>query len=254
LDAPSPRTAFSWAEPSLPPLSANATLRWSIVEPIIDRLEPDRILEIGCGQGGFGARLASRAEYIGVETDLDSCRVAQARIGPVGGRVLHGSVEALEDDRAFDLVCAFEVLEHIERDVEALEEWSRLVRPGGAVLVSVPAWPDRFGAGDSLVGHYRRYTPAQLGDAFSRAGLREVESTMYGWPLLYLTEPLRNVIARRFLDHRPSSMQERTARSGRSLQKGGPLGRAMMAAATPFAYAQRLRPSCGLGIVALGRT
>jgi SAM-dependent methyltransferase len=253
LDPRDTRGAFSWAVTSLPPLAANATLRWSVVEPVLDRLQPSRVLEIGCGQGGFGARLASRAEYVGLEMDADSCRVAQARIDPTGGRVLHGSLDALDDPRPFDLVCAFEVLEHVERDVAALEQWSQFLSANGSVLVSVPAWPDRFDAWDSMVGHYRRYTPEQLVQAFSQAGLRDVECWLYGWPLGYVTEPVRNAIARRSLDRRAGSMEERTAKSGRSFQSSGLPGRAIMAAATPFVYVQRWRPNSGVGIVAVGR-
>jgi SAM-dependent methyltransferase len=238
---------------SVPPLAANATLRWSVVKPVLERLQPRRILEIGCGQGGFGARMASHSEYVGVEMDYESFRVAEARVSRAGGRVMLGSLDVLGDPRPFDLVCAFEVLEHIEFDVDAVAEWSRYLGPEGAVLVSVPAWPNRFGAWDSLVGHYRRYTPDELRQTLSQAGLRDIEHTMYGWPLGYLTEPVRNAIARRSRHRGTDSMEDRTATSGRSLQIDGILGRAVMTAASPFSYAQRLRPASGTGIVGLGR-
>jgi SAM-dependent methyltransferase len=237
---------------SAPPLGASATLRWSIVESVLERLKPGRVLEIGCGQGGFGARLASRSEYIGVEMDPESFGVARNRIEAVGGRVLRGDLEALDDPRPFDLVCAFEVLEHIEEDAEAVNQWSRLLSPAGSILVSVPAWPHRFGAGDTLVGHYRRYTPDQLDEILLGAGLRDVEHTMYGWPLGYVTEPVRNAISRRALAGNHGSMEERTARSGRTFQSHGAVGRAMMMAASPFVYAQRLRPRSGVGIIGVG--
>ena len=237
---------------SAPPLAANATLRWSVVEPILDRLKPRRVLEIGCGQGAFGARIAAGAEYVGLERDSQSFDVARSRIVPAGGRVLFGDLDALDDPCPFDLVCAFEVLEHIERDIDAIREWTRFAAPDGAILVSVPAWPDRFGAWDTLVGHYRRYTPYQLDETLLGAGLRDVEHTMYGWPLGYVTEPVRNVIARRSLARDPGSMEERTGRSGRSLQGSGVVGRVVMTAASPFVYAQRLRPARGVGIVGLG--
>ncbi len=236
-----------------PPLTANATLRWSIVRALLDRIRPRRVLEIGCGQGAYGARIAARAEYVGVEQDTESWRVAADRVEPVGGRVLNGTVDMLDDTEPYDLVCAFEVLEHIEDDVGALEGWRSRLAPGGAVLVSVPAWPDRFGAWDAAVGHYRRYTPAQLGDTMARAGYRDPELALYGWPLGYVTEPVRNAIARRALTQGSTSMEARTASSGRSLQSRGVLGRAMMAGATPFVLVQKLRPTAGIGLIGLGR-
>jgi len=47
--------------------------------------------------------------------------------------------------RIYDMVCAFEVLEHLKRDEAALRDWITLVRPGGHLVLSVPAGPERFG-------------------------------------------------------------------------------------------------------------
>jgi SAM-dependent methyltransferase len=237
---------------SAPPLTANATLRWSIVRTLLDRLRPSRVLEIGCGQGAFGARIAARAEYVGVEQDTESWRVARDRVEPMGGRVLNGTIDMLDDFEPYDLVCAFEVLEHIEDDVGALERWRSRLGPGGAVLVSVPAWPDRFGPWDAAVGHYRRYTPVQLQETISGAGYLAPETALYGWPLGYVTEPVRNAVARRTRQG-PTSMEARTASSGRSLQSRGVWGRAIMAGATPFTLIQKLRPTAGVGLIGLGR-
>jgi SAM-dependent methyltransferase len=239
---------------SAPPLTANATMRWSIVRAMLDRIRPARVLEIGCGQGAYGARIAARAEYVGVELDTESWMVARERVEPIGGRVLNGTVDLLDDSERYDLVCAFEVLEHIEDDLGALQAWRSRLAPGGAVIVSVPAWPDRFGPWDAAVGHYRRYTPVQLGDTLSRAGYLDAELALYGWPLGYVTEPVRNALARRRLVQTPDSMEARTAGSGRSLQSSGLLGRAVMAGATPFVLVQKLRPAAGVGLIGLGRT
>jgi SAM-dependent methyltransferase len=184
--------------------------------------------------------------------DYESYRVARTRIEPLGGQVVNGDHGALGVTEPFDLVCAFEVLEHIEDDVAAVSEWRQLLTPTGSILLSVPAWPDRFGAWDTLVGHYRRYTPEQLDFTLARAGLRDVEHAMYGWPLGYVTEPVRNVIARRMLERQRGSMEERTARSGRSLQGDGALARAVMTAMAPVAILQRMCPTGGDGIVGLG--
>jgi SAM-dependent methyltransferase len=196
--------------------------------------------------------MASCAEYVGVEMDYRSYRVARTRIEPLGGRVVNGDYGALGVTEPFDLVCAFEVLEHIEYDVAAVCEWRQLLTPTGSILLSVPAWPRRFGAWDTLVGHYRRYTPEQLDLTLARAGLRDIQHTMYGWPLGYVTEPVRNVIAKRVLERQSGSMEDRTARSGRYFQSDGLLARAVMTAMAPIALLQRLNPTDGDGIVGLG--
>lgn len=74
-------------------------------------------------------------------------------------------------ERAFDAALALDVIEHLDDDAGALAAASRLVKPGGLLLVTVPAGPSLWGQQDVVTGHKRRYTKASLGDAFLRAGL-----------------------------------------------------------------------------------
>ena len=73
-----------------------------------------------------------------------------------------GSDELVETDAAFDGVVAGEVLEHIEAEGRAPSVGARVLRPGGALVVSVPAHPAWFGASDRWAGHVRRYTVPRL--------------------------------------------------------------------------------------------
>src|SRR2546427_2124327 len=128
-----------------PPLSVHAWLRYRAIERLLDERKPRTVLEIGVGQGSVGVRLAIRYDYKGVELDDTSILTARARFehhGLDSSRVLHGGLEQVEGQR-FDLVCAFEVLEHLEDERAALADWRGLVAPGGALLVSVPAGPSR---------------------------------------------------------------------------------------------------------------
>jgi SAM-dependent methyltransferase len=235
------------------PLSPMATLRWSAARAVLDEVAPHQVLEIGCGQGGFGARLARRAEYVGVESDLGSFEVARRRIEPLGGRVVHGTAEQLEVSGPFDLVCAFEVVEHLDDDVSAMSAWASWVAPGGTLLISVPAWPERYGPMDELVGHYRRYTPEHLDESLMAAGYTQVRHFLYGWPLGFALEAVRNRIAAARGDRRSPTMSERTAASGRMLQPGAVAGVAVAAAVAPFAAAQRFRKASGTGLIGVGR-
>jgi SAM-dependent methyltransferase len=250
------------------PLAPNAAMRWSVVRRVVSQLTPRTILEIGCGQGAFGVRLARGARYLAVEPDPTSYAVARTRIHAAGGEVRNTSSDGIGHAETFDLVCAFEVLEHLEDDVAALTSWRELVAPGGHVLVSMPAWPDRFNHWDTMVGHYRRYAPDDCRTLFAAAGFADISVVVYGWPLGYATENVRNRIAA----HRgtadeggaaeeggaadggaTSSMQERTARSGRILQPKAVAGLAIQAATAPFSALQRLRPGNGTGVVVLAR-
>jgi SAM-dependent methyltransferase len=245
---------------SVPPLPPNAAMRWSVVRRFVDQLAPRTILEIGCGQGAFGARLASRASYLAVEPDPTSFAVAKGRIERAGGRIRNATSDAIDDGGTHDLVCAFEVLEHLEDDVAALSCWWGLVAPGGHILLSMPAWQERFNHWDSMVGHYRRYSPDQCRDVLTTAGFTDVKVVVYGWPLGYVTETVRSRIAAKRgkasegggmagEGDDAASMQERTARSGRLLQPKAVAGVVVQLATTPFVALQRLRPTLGTGVV-----
>ena len=237
-------------------------MRWSVVRRIVDRLAPKTILEIGCGQGAFGARLASRARYLAVEPDATSFAVAKSRIETAGGLVRNATSEAIDTGTTYDLVCAFEVLEHLEDDLAVVKSWRGLVSPGGHLLLSMPAWQERFNSWDTMVGHYRRYSPDRCREVLAAAGFSDVEVVLYGWPLGYITENVRSrIAARRGISGDGSarassvdaSMQERTAASGRLLQPKAVAGAAVEFATGPFIALQRLRPTRGTGLVVCAR-
>ena len=169
-----------------------AWLRYDVVERVLAGLRPRTVLELGCGQGSMGARLARRAEYVGVEPDPTSFALARTRVGAAGGAVVQGDHTAVPAGSSYDLVCAFEVLEHMRDDAAVLAEWTRFVRPGGHLMLSVPAFQRRFGPMDERVGHYRRYGPEELAARLVERRAERPRVTVYGWPLGYLLEAVRN--------------------------------------------------------------
>jgi SAM-dependent methyltransferase len=234
-----------------------AWLRHDLIRESLRDLEsPDTaLLEVGCGMGAMGARLAQRFDYLGVESDEASAAVAAERLAAVGsGRVVNAGFDTIDGSRRFDVVCAFEVLEHLEDDLAALRRWHSLLRPGGRLVISVPAYESQFGAVDELVGHYRRYDPEALARLMAGAGFDRVTLRVYGWPIGYLTRAVHNVVARRRgLDE---GIEERTAGSGRLLQPDSRWqGAATSALTAPFRLLQRIVPgrARGTGIVASAR-
>lgn len=238
-----------------PPLSARGALRWSVVEPLLAGLRPATVLEVGCGQGAVGARIARHASYTGIEPDLASYEIARARVERHGGTVLHGDSGAIPWGRTYDVVCAFEVLEHMADDAAALARWVGHARKGGHIVLSVPEDPDRFGPSDVHVGHYRRYTEDSLRAVLAGAGLDDIKLVHYGWPVGYLLEAASHRSARRALRRESSTREpsERSVGSGGWRQPGGLAGRVLQLGTTPFAAIQARRPDKGTGLVAVAR-
>jgi SAM-dependent methyltransferase len=239
----------------LAPLAIRAQLRWDVVRPIVEDLAPGRTIEIGVGQGAVGVRLCrlSTISYVGFELDNVSFEKAKARIEPLGGHVFKQHVESIAPAPA-DLLCAFEVLEHIENDHEALTQWASYVVPGGHIVLSVPAHQRRFGPMDIHAGHYRRYSPEGLEGLAESVGLVKPRAVLYGAPLGYALEAVRNRIDRRKLVKLEQvdavSLEALTAASGRTFQFDGPSWKSSLASfgTTPFRYLQRVWPG-GVGLV-----
>jgi SAM-dependent methyltransferase len=210
------------------------------------------LVEIGAGMGAMGLRLTEGRRYLGVEPDRASYDVAYRRIAATGkGSVLHGDATVIPPTTEADVVCAFEVLEHIEDDQSALELWGSFLRPGGTLLISVPAWQRRFGPSDVRVGHFRRYDRDQLTDLLSRAGYEDVRVLVYGFPLGFMLEAAWDVVARR--QRGAESIGERAAESGRWIQPPGWAAFATQFVTLPFRIAQRpfVHTDLGMGLVAV---
>jgi SAM-dependent methyltransferase len=241
---------------TLPPLAPNAWLRWDLVSRLLPADAADA-LEVGCGQGGFAARLAQRYRYVGLEPDPASHQIASARPAAAGGtgEVRNGHLSVLAPDERFDLVCAFEVIEQIEDDQKALAEWAGWLRPGGWLLLSTPAFQHRFAAADEMAGHFRRYDPPTLTGLLRAAGLDNVLVQQFGGPLGYLLEAARNQIGkRRVRSDAEASMATRTGGSGRLLQPRSTLhGGVTRYGTLPFRLIQRAFPGHGPGLVARAR-
>lgn len=148
-----------------------------------------RILDAGCGSGRNMVELAHHGTVTGLELSPTSVRLARDRSV---GEVIEGSLlEMPFDDRSFDLTMSLDVIEHLSDDVAALSELRRVTAPGGALLVTVPAYQWLWSGHDEINHHHRRYNRRALVAAAERAGWRCERTTHFNSLLLPIAIALR---------------------------------------------------------------
>jgi SAM-dependent methyltransferase len=161
---------------------------------IFDSLEgqaPGRVLEVGSSAGALLYDLRERGYTgVGVELSEKARSVAQEILGG-DERIQIESKVPTGPSSSFDLLIAFEVLEHIADDTGALISWVKLLKPGGRVLISVPAHRHRWNVTDVLVGHHRRYDRADIESLLRGAGLSVDRVSTIGWPASWFIERAR---------------------------------------------------------------
>ncbi|WP_066799378.1 class I SAM-dependent methyltransferase [Sphingomonas soli] len=129
-----------------------------------------RILEIGCGTGHNLPMLAQFGDVDAIEIDESAGAFASERLGkPVGTSPLP-ELEGVAP-ASYDLVAVLDVVEHVDDDVAALKGIARALKPGGQILITVPAHQWMWSAHDVVNHHKRRYSKKTLIAALDAAGL-----------------------------------------------------------------------------------
>lgn len=236
--------------------SPKLALRQSCVLDLSQSWSPGRFLEVGAGIG-YMTRLFLDRGHWGLCYDLDEVSRNHLRhnLAAYGKRIQVLDALGKLPEASCDYLFAFEVLEHIHDDHRALADWSRYLKTGGLLMVSVPAHQRHYGPSDARVGHVRRYERADLLALFRQSGYHTLRLVNYGYPLTELSRRLSD----RLLDHIPEQSEKSLAqRSLESSYTRPPLASKALAmvsegAYRPFAMLQRLfyRQDWGDGIVAV---
>lgn len=161
--------------------------RESIILSELNRLSlksPVKVLDVGCGNGLFLPALAkwSGGEVYGIETDTslltEDCPYRRnIYTDPFG----EGRYDRMRGH--FDLVTALDVIEHVEDDASFVTHMIDLLKPGGCLLVTVPAFQSLWDYHDDINQHYRRYTSLSLSRVLASQG--EVFRIRYLFPSLF---------------------------------------------------------------------
>jgi SAM-dependent methyltransferase len=143
--------------------------------PLVQSLMPMSALRLEVAPG-LRPRLPIEETHF---VDLSAPAIAKLRSRGASAAV--GLVTSLPfADAAFDLVCALDIVEHVDDEAAALGEISRVAKPNAVVLISLPLHPARWTAFDDFVGHRRRYEPDRLRDTLARHDLSIERSAAYG--------------------------------------------------------------------------
>lgn len=162
-----------------------------VMRRLLPALPGPRVLNAGAGAGSLTLKLVDAGlEVTSVDASVPFCDWVRAALERRGIADRHPVIRAELGTGALDLpagsfdavVCA-EVLEHLDDDEAALREFAALLRPGGLLLVTVPANPYRYDWTDQWAGHRRRYTVEGLADRMAAAGFTGVDVRGWGFPL-----------------------------------------------------------------------
>lgn len=133
--------------------------RREIVLSTLGNLKPSRVLDVGCGTGAN--LLLFDGQIVGLDISLKALKLAKRR--KRNALLVQGSATALPfKDEIFDLVLALDLLEHLPDDLQGLREMYRVLKKGGTILVTVPAYRFLWSEHDEALGHFRRYSKGEI--------------------------------------------------------------------------------------------
>ena len=158
-----------------------------LVAQLLKRHFPDarKLLEIGSGTGYVLAGLRQslpNLELVGAELHTAGLRFASERLP--GVELYQMDARHIPFESEFDVVSAFDVIEHVDDDARVLAELHRATRPGGGLIVSVPQHPWLWSAYDDFAHHVRRYRRRELAERVEAAGFDVVQITSFVTTLL----------------------------------------------------------------------
>jgi len=141
----------------------NAAMR-----PILPQTPNFRLLDIGCGAGNMIHHLSKYGQVKGLEIDPRPVKKARARGYDVDQ--FDATQPMPFDEGTFDAVTALDVIEHNQDDIAILQDSHRILKPGGHIIITVPAFMWLWTHNDDLNAHVRRYTAGQLHQKLTQTG------------------------------------------------------------------------------------
>ncbi|MFZ5451697.1 MAG: methyltransferase domain-containing protein [Thermodesulfobacteriota bacterium] len=155
------------------------------IERFLDLKSDDLLIDGGMGTGTWAVEMASRCRVIGLDDHEESLALASPRLKAAGGQAMLSGVNRVDlPSGAAAVVTLLDVLEHVEDDAGAMGEMIRLVRPGGLIIVTVPALQALWSDWDETLHHLRRYTRGGLVRVLEQPGVRLLRCAYFNTALL----------------------------------------------------------------------
>ena len=155
----------------------------SIIKEELDKAHI-KILDTGCGTGLHIKALQRYGDVNGLDFSKEALRFGKSRGNT---SLICGSGDRLPfKSSVFDIVCALDVLEHIEDDLSAIREMRRVLSPGGYLILTVPAFQFLWSGHDLAAHHKRRYDKSELLHSLGFCGFRVCRSTYWNFLLFPL--------------------------------------------------------------------
>ena len=149
-----------------------------ILESVLKRFfkhKDRKILDIGCGTGINLNWLKDFGDVVGVDNNEEAIKFCERY-----GKATLGSATKLPiSNESQDLITAFDILEHLKNDNEALQKWHRVLKHNGYLFISVPAYQWLFGPHDKNLMHYRRYLLSNLVTILEKAGFKPLFASYF---------------------------------------------------------------------------
>lgn len=164
----------------------------------VHKTVPLQILNVGAATGRSSEMLEPFGQIQSIEYDEPSYRFC---LDVLNMKIDQGSITELPyPDNAFDCVCAFDVVEHVEDHQKAISELFRVCKPGGKIFITVPAFMSLWSNHDVVNHHFRRYRKNQLLNLFSPNGGRLIRTTYFNFILfipIFLVRSIQRLFTRK---------------------------------------------------------
>lgn len=184
--------------------------RRRLVKALVQRFGPPdpQIVDVGCGTGGTLDALHDSGVLTGADVSADALQLCRDRGHQ---RLTQCVAEALPfHDGAFDVAICCDVFEHLKDDSEGFAEVVRVLKPGGIMVISVPALQWLWSEHDVALSHFRRYEKHQIRDLMKVHGL-EISKLTYGVGLLFPAVVASRLMGR-LVPHRPRAPHTQVSR------------------------------------------